>query len=73
VVGYSRLAVYPKHRPGSGLDWFEALTWQAVCEENKLNSIGYGKGYVLALGHHRAMLGEMKQLPRVLMAHNQVK
>jgi hypothetical protein len=46
---------------------------------NKLNSIGYGKGYVLALGHHSAMLGEMKQLPRergmacVLMAHSQVK
>lgn len=64
------------------LDWFEALTWQAVCEENKLNSIedlGYGKGYVAALGHHRAMLGKLTQLRRekgmacVLLAHSQVK
>jgi hypothetical protein len=64
------------------LDWFEALTWQAVCDENKLASIedlGYGKGYVAALSHHRAMLGKLTQLRRekgmacVLLAHSQVK
>ena len=64
------------------LDWFEALTWQRVCEENKLNSIedmGYGKGYVAALSHHRALLGKLTQLRReremacVLLAHSQVK
>ena len=64
------------------LDWFEALTWEAVCVENKLNSIedlGYGKGYIAALGHHRALLGKLTQLKRergmacVLLAHSQVK
>ena len=64
------------------LDWFEALTWQKVCEENKYQSIedaGYGKGYVAALSHHRALLGKLTQLRRdremavVLLAHSQVK
>ena len=64
------------------LDWFEALAWQKVCEENKFNSIedaGYGKGYVEALGHHRTLLGKLTQLRRekgmacVLLAHSQVK
>jgi len=64
------------------LDWYEALTWQQVCEDNKIPSVealGYGKGYVEALQHHRALLGKLTQLRRergmacVLLAHSQVK
>lgn len=64
------------------LDWFEALTWKSVCDENQFKSIedaGYGKGYVMALAHHRALLGKLTQLRRdkgmacVLLAHSQVK
>lgn len=64
------------------LDWFEALAWAAVCEEHKLKSVedlGYGKGYVAALAHHRSLLGKLTQLRReremacVLLAHSQVK
>ena len=62
------------------LDWYENLTWAAVCEEHKLGSIedmGYGKGYVAALAHHRAILGKLTILRRdkgmacVLLAHSQ--
>jgi len=64
------------------LDWFEALTWQQVCDDHKIPSVealGYGKGYVESLTHHRAMLGKLTQLKRergmacVLLAHSQVK
>ena len=64
------------------LDWFEALAWQKVCEQHKLQTIedlGYGKGYVAALDHHRSLIGKLTQLRRerqmaiVLLAHSQVK
>ena len=64
------------------LDWFEALTWKSVCDENQFKSIedaGYGKGYVMALAFHQALLGKLTRLRRdkgmacVLLAHSQVK
>ena len=64
------------------LDWFETLTHDSVCADQKINSIedmGYGKGDVAALAHHRALLGKLTRLRRergmacVLLAHSQVK
>ena len=47
------------------LDWLERLIWDAVCRENKVDSIeqiGYGKGYVLALTVWRRFLDVLTAL-----------
>lgn len=47
------------------LDWLERLIWDAVCRENKVDSIeqiGYGKGYVIALTAWRRFLDALTAL-----------
>lgn len=59
------------------LDWLERLIWDAVCLENKVDSIekiGYGKGYVMALTHWRKFIDVFSELHRqgkivLLLAH----
>ena len=47
------------------LDWFERLAWDRVCRESKvesIESIGYGKGYVIALSYWREILSDLDAL-----------
>ncbi len=47
------------------LDWLEQLIWAAVCENEEVESIeriGYGKGYVFALGYWKQIVKILDQL-----------
>jgi hypothetical protein len=64
------------------VDWLEALIWRRVAEDNKVASIediGYGKGYVFALGYWRQILDglnalrDQRGMAIVLIAHAEIK
>lgn len=63
------------------LDWLEKLIWTDICKEHSvpsIESIGYGKGYVFAMGHWKKFfrgLGKIREkgLAILLLAHNEIK
>ncbi len=64
------------------LDWLEPLCWAHVCAmggKKDIEDFGYGKGYVAALDHWRALYQRLDGLVRkrgmnvVLLAHSAVK
>lgn len=63
------------------LDWLEPLVWQKVCQQHNVPSIetlGYGKGYVEALGWWRQFfegvtaLRDHKSMTIIMVAHSQI-
>lgn len=63
------------------LDWLEPLIWDKVCKDHSIPSIehlGYGKGYVEALGYWRQVLAgvtalrDEKNMIVCMIAHSQV-
>lgn len=64
------------------VDWIEPLVWSDLCRRNSWQSIespGYGKGYVEAVGEWRRLLASMELLRKkrrmeiILLAHAQIK
>ncbi len=64
------------------VDWLEPLVWAQACRDNGWKSIedaGYGKGYVAALDHWRAVfdgfnaLRDERGMTVVLIAHTDIK
>ena len=64
------------------LDWLETLIQSHTCAEHGKDSIedfGYGKGYVLALKHWRALLATLDHfrsnhgMTSILLAHSEIK
>lgn len=64
------------------LDWLEALIWAKVTADegkNNIESLGYGKGYVMALTYWKEILNGFnflrnnKGMMPVMVAHSQIK
>jgi hypothetical protein len=63
------------------LDWFEPHVWAQVCKVHKvpsIESLGYGRGYVEALGYWRQFfegitaLRDARNMTIVMIAHSQI-